>query len=261
LDGFEFVRRLDAGATVYFLRRGTDSGFHGWLWLSAAGGTARVTDPVTGLVEAVPSRTSDGGTAVLLEVEPGGSRIVEVGGRMGAAPAHASPYPATRSPSAARAIAVPGPWALSWTGADGDVHRTSTDLLAPWPELPGIGLAPAAVEYEAAFDTEPSAAGEDWLLDLGDLRGSAAAKVNGVPIGTAWTAPYRLRVPRGILSVRNTLRLRVLVVEANRIIDLERRNVPWRKFFFVNRDYERFDTSSWTPLPVGLLGPVVLRSG
>ncbi|MCX7031913.1 MAG: glycosyl hydrolase [Spirochaetes bacterium] len=253
LDGFEFVRRLDAGATVYFLRRGTDSGFHGWLRLSAAGGTARVTDPVTGLVEAVPARTEDGGTAVLLEVEPGGSRIVEVGGSLGAAPVRASPH-------AARAIAVPGPWALSWTGADGEVHRTSTDLLASWPELPGIGLAPAAVEYETAFDIGSAPAGVDWLLDLGELRGSASASLNGVPIGTAWTAPYRLRVPRGILSARNTLRLRVLVVEANRIIDLERRNVPWRKFFFVNRDYGRFDTSSWTPLPVGLLGPVILKS-
>ncbi|OHD72251.1 MAG: hypothetical protein A2177_09520 [Spirochaetes bacterium RBG_13_68_11] len=67
-------------------------------------------------------------------------------------------------------------------------------------------------------------------------------------------------MPRGILAARNTLRLRVLVVEANRIIDLERRGVPWRKFFFVNRDYGEFDASSWTPLPVGLAGPVVLTS-
>ncbi len=75
---------------------------------------------------------------------------------------------------------------------------------------------------------------------------------------TAWTAPYRLRVRQGVLSTRNTLRLRVLVVEANRIIDLDRRGVPWRKFFFVNRDYGTFDASPWTPFPVGLLGPVRL---
>jgi hypothetical protein len=116
------------------------------------------------------------------------------------------------------------------------------------------------VEYAAAFDIEPAPETEDWLLDLGDLRGSAAASLNGVPIGTAWTAPFRLRVPPGILEARNTLRLRVLVVEANRIIDLERCGVPWRKFFFVNRDYGSFDASSWTPLPVGLAGPVLLKS-
>ena len=251
LDGFEFVRRREAGATVYFLRRSQDASFEGWLRLSAPGGTARATDPVTGLLATVPARLEGGGTAVQLEVEPGGTTIVEVGPGFGIAPARVLPR-------AGRTIEVPGPWMLSWADAAGAIQRTASDRLAPWPDLPGIGLAPAAVEYAAAFDANPSAVDKAWLLDLGDLRGSAAACVNGVPIGTAWTAPFRLRVPRGILAARNTLRLRVLVVEANRIIDLERRGVAWRKFFFVNRDYGGFDTSSWVPLPVGLLGPVTL---
>ena len=208
-----------------------------------------MTDPVTGIVTVVPARSEAGGTEVQLLVEPGRALIVEVGGGFGAAPA--SPVRHT-----APSIEVRGPWKLSWTSADGGVHRTTVDRLAPWPEIPGVGLEPAAVEYEAAFDIDPAPTAEDWLLDLGDLRGSASASLNGIPIGTAWTAPYRLRVPRGILAARNTLRLRVLVVEANRIIDLERRGVPWRKFFFVNRDYGSFDASSREPLPVGLLGPV-----
>jgi hypothetical protein len=253
LEGFDFIRRREAGSTVYLLRRGTDSGFHGWLRLSAAGGTAKATDPVTGLLETIPARSDNGGTAVHLKIEPGRTLIVEVGGGFGTAPAQAS----NRT---ARTIMVPGPWNLSWTDSDGERHHTAAGHLAPWPDLPGVGLVPAAVEYEAAFDVEPAASGEDWLLDLGDLRGSAAINLNGLPIGTAWTAPYRLRVPRGVLMARNTLRMRVLVVEANRIVDLERRGIPWRKFFFVNRDYGEFDASSWTPLPVGLLGPVTLTS-
>jgi hypothetical protein len=260
LDGFDFIRRRDAGTTVYFLERSSGSGFDGWLRLSAAGGTARVTEPVSGLVEAVPARNEDGGTAVLLEVEPGRALIVEVGGGFGAAPTRASPHEANGRPSVARTIEVPGPWRLSWTRADGEAHRTVVDHLAAWPDIPGLGLEPAAVEYEAALDIEPAPGAEDWMLDLGDLCGSAAASLNGVPIGTAWTSPYVLRVPRGILATRNSLRLRVHVVEANRIIDMARRGVSWRKFFFVNRDYKEFDASSWTPLPVGLLGPVALRS-
>jgi hypothetical protein len=251
LDGFDFLRRRDAGTTLYFLRRGTESGFHGWLQVSAAGGTARVTDPVTGIVTVVPARSGAGGTAVQLLVEPGRALIMEVGGGFGAAPASPVRYTAL-------SIEVREPWKLSWTSADGGVHRTTVDRLAPWPQIPGVGLEPAAVEYEAAFDIDPAPTAEDWLLDLGDLRGSAAASLNGVPIGTAWTAPYHLQVPRGILAARNTLRLRVLVVEANRIIDLERHDIPWRKFFFVNRDYGEFEASSREPLPVGLLGPVRL---
>jgi hypothetical protein len=260
LGGFDFLRRRDAGTAVYFLKRSSDSGFDGWLRLSAAGGTARATDPVTGLVKVVPARSQNGGMSVQLEVEPGRALIVEVGGGFGVAPTRASPHAVQGRPSAVRIISVHGPWTLMWTGADSEVHRIAADELAPWPDLPGVGLEPAAVEYEAVFDIEPAPAAEDWLLDLGDLRGSAAASLNGVPIGTAWTAPFRLRIPPGILEARNTLRLRVLVVEANRIIDLERRGVPWRKFFFVNRDYGDFHATSWTPFPVGLLGPVRLVS-
>lgn len=256
LEGFDFVRRRDGGTTVYFLRRDAGSGFDGWLRLSAPGGTARATDPVTGLVEPVEAGLEAGGTAVRLEVEPGGTRIVEVGPGFGAV---ASP-PARERSSPLRSIAVSGPWRLSWTGADGGERRVSVERLAPWPDIAGLGLEPAAVAYEAEFGVEPPTDGEEWRLDLGDLRGSASAVLNGVPIGTAWTAPYRIRVPRGVLEARNTLRLRVLVVEANRIIDLDRRGVPWRRFFFVNRDYRDFDASSWTPLPVGLLGPVRISS-
>jgi hypothetical protein len=45
---------------------------------------------------------------------------------------------------------------------------------------------------------------------------------------------------------------------ANRLADLDRRKVAWRKFFFVNIEYKPFDASGWTPLPSGLLGPVSL---
>ncbi len=258
LEGFEFVRRRDADATVYFIRRDVDRGFDGWLRFSAPGGTARVTDPVTGLVEIIEARAEAGRTAVRLDIEPGGTRIVEVGPGCGAA---AAP-PVRRLTAAGREVRVAGPWRLSWTGSDEVVRCVTVDRLAAWPDIAGIGLEPAAVEYETGFgvDPDPDDDGTCWQLDLGDLRGSAAAILNGVPIGTAWTGPYRLRVPRGILSARNTLRLLVLAVEANRIIDLDRRGVPWRKFFFVNRDYEEFDASSWTPVPVGLLGPVKLAS-
>jgi len=249
VEGFEFVKRRDAGTTVYYLRRSSESGFDGWLRLSAEGGTARVTDPVSGRSEIVAARVEADGTSVRLEVEPGGTRIVEVGADFGASAIRSAPSHPT-------SIEVHGPWTLSWSGSDGAAHRVVADRLAPWPDLTGVGLEPAAVEYEAGFDLEPSAFDADWQLDLGELRGSATVRLNGVPIGTAWTAPYRLRVPRGILAPANTLRMRVLVVEANRIIDLEHRGIRWKKFFFVNRDYREFDASAWTPLPVGLLGPV-----
>ncbi len=255
LEGFDFIRRRDGDTSLYFLRRGPAGGFDGRLAFRAAGGTARVIDPVTGRAEpAVARADAAGGTEVSLAVEPGGTRIVEIGTGFG------SPVAKVRQAGAARTVTLAGPWRLSWIDSTGELHLVDTDRLAPWPDIPGIGLEPAAVDYTTEIDLAAEPGEEDWLLDLGDLDGSAAASVDGIPIGTAWTAPYRLAVPRGVLARHVTLRLRVLAVEANRIIDLDRRGVPWRKFFFVNRDYETFDASSWTPLPVGLLGPVTLSS-
>jgi hypothetical protein len=259
LEGFEFVRRREGDVAVYFLRRDGASAFDGWHSFSADGGTALVMDPVTGMLETAFARAAAGGTEVRFAVEPGGTRIVEIGPGFGE-PAASRREGGTGATARGRTVAVTGPWRLSWTDAAGARHEADAGQLAPWPELPGIGLEPAAVEYETGIDLGEEPGDADWMLELGDLRGSASASIDGIPIGTAWTAPYRLAVPRGVLGRRATLRLRVLAVEANRIIDLDRRGVPWRNFFFVNREYEAFDASSWTPLPVGLLGPVTLSS-
>ena len=54
---------------------------------------------------------------------------------------------------------------------------------------------------------------------------------------------------------------------ANRVADLDRRGVPWKKFYNVNMPARRpenrdahglFSAAKWTPRPSGLLGPVTL---
>lgn len=38
---------------------------------------------------------------------------------------------------------------------------------------------------------------ENLLLDLGDVRESASVKINGKPIGVAWSIPFQLKIPPG----------------------------------------------------------------
>jgi hypothetical protein len=50
-------------------------------------------------------------------------------------------------------------------------------------------------------------------------------------------------------------------LSANRIADLDRRKVNWKKFYeinFVNIRYRKFDASGWALTDSGLLGPVQL---
>ncbi len=64
----------------------------------------------------------------------------------------------------------------------------------------------------------------------------------------------------------NTLEIQVTNLMANRIADLDKRNVFWKKFYNINfpaRKAENringlFNASEWKPRESGLLGPVTL---
>jgi hypothetical protein len=84
-------------------------------------------------------------------------------------------------------------------------------------------------------------------------------RLNGGEIGTLLARPFRLILPAALLrGTGNVLEIEVTNLMANRLADLDRRRVEWRRFFFVNIDYKPFDASNWEPLPSGLLGPVQL---
>jgi hypothetical protein len=58
---------------------------------------------------------------------------------------------------------------------------------------------------------------------------------------------------------KNKLVVEVSNIAANRIRDLDKRGVDWKKFYdinFVNIEYEPFDASDWELKKAGLFGPV-----
>jgi hypothetical protein len=99
------------------------------------------------------------------------------------------------------------------------------------------------------------------VLDLGEVHEMATVWLNGELLGKTWYIPYRLKVPVSYLQHENTLIVEVSNLDANRIILLDRKQVPWKNFYdinFVDITYRPFDASTWDPQPSGLLGPVSL---
>jgi hypothetical protein len=131
----------------------------------------------------------------------------------------------------------------SWTDRDDDARRFA-----------------GTARYTFALE-RPAGAADDWLLDLGEVGDSARVFLNGRPVATAWARPFRVRL--GALGPgRSTLEVEVTNVAANRVRDLDRRGVPWKRFHDANVlgvDYKPLDASSWPVRPAGLLGPVTLR--
>jgi hypothetical protein len=265
LDGFSFIRRAAArGGTTYFLRWNGASPWHGNVRFAAKGSLARTCDPVTGEISRVRTDPVSGGVSVPLSVEAGRTVVVTIAGSLpGGLPAHA-PHEPRRHPGgrARQAIRFDGPWVLTWEDPAGTSRSVPATTLSSWTELAELGMHSGLVTYTTSLRLDHATiARHRWALDLGDVRESADVTLNGEPVGIAWTRPFSLAIPDGLLREENQLMVRVANLPANRIIDMDRRGIRWRTFFFVDIDYEPFDASGWKPVPSGLLGPVTLVPG
>jgi hypothetical protein len=115
--------------------------------------------------------------------------------------------------------------------------------------------------YETEFTLPAGTKADDWQLDLGDVRETARVFVNGKEVDLLWSLPFRTNIGAQLRAGKNTLAIEVTNLAANRIRDLDRRKVEWKKFHeinFVNIFYKPFDASEWPLQPSGLLGPVTL---
>jgi hypothetical protein len=117
--------------------------------------------------------------------------------------------------------------------------------------------------YETTFKVKAkqlAAAPRGFLIDLGDVRESARVYVNGVYAGCAWSVPFVLTT-EAVHEGTNTIRIEVTNLPANRIADLDRRGVQWRKFNeinLVNIHYKKSTYANWEPMKSGLNSDVKL---
>jgi hypothetical protein len=102
---------------------------------------------------------------------------------------------------------------------------------------------------------------EVWQIDLGDVRESARVYINNVYIGCAWSVPFVLDCRQALRSGDNEIRIEVTNLPANRIADLDRRGVQWRKMEEINVvdiNYKKTLYDQWEPMPSGLNSDVKL---
>lgn len=100
-----------------------------------------------------------------------------------------------------------------------------------------------------------------FMLDLGDVRESARVYLNDQFVGCAWCVPYTLECGKCLKKGKNTLKIEVTNLPANRIADLDCKGVEWRKFNEINVvkiDYSKGTYAHWDPVPSGLNSSVIL---
>jgi hypothetical protein len=196
------------------------------------------------------TRKSNGKTQYYLSLLPGQSCFVMQG---------AGTAPVESLPKAYAAYPVKTTWQLQFLGGRPDYHKSfKLDTLQSWTALSDTAaFYTGTAKYTGTVNVPAGvSAKKDLMIDLGTVNESAVVKINGKTIGTAWSIPFRLRVPAGVLLAgKNTLEITVTNLSSNYMKVYDKQHPEWKKFYdanIVDITYTPFDTSKWPVMPSGL---------
>jgi len=265
-QGLHFTRRRHAGEDIYFILNRGERPIDGWVPLQTANRPVAVFDALTSEAGVAAVRASAGGTTeVYLQLAPGQSAILRT--LRGAARGPAFDYfrraGEPREPREG--------WSIRFLKGGPELPpETASNVAAPWTAHSGDAYKnfSGTALYTLSFKRpEGGRRGGDWLLDLGRVAESARVRLNGRDLGTLITAPFAVRVPAALLRGQNTLEVYVSNLALNRVIDMERRGVRYKRFYNTNFPARRaenrgadglFDATRLPRRESGLVGPVTL---
>ena len=162
-------------------------------------------------------------------------------------------------------VELNGPWKLSFIEEAPKVGQTFTlDHLQTWETLSDetrVTMGTGVYETTVKLQKKDLKEATGWKIDLGDVRESARVYINGEYIGCAWSVPFVLDCKNTLKVGKNTIRIEVTNLPANRIADLDRKGVKWRKMEEINVvdiNYKKTLYDTWEPMPSGLNSQVKL---
>ncbi len=257
------IRRNNPKGYHYFMANLTDKDVDEHVPLAVSFEDAIWFDPMTG--NRFAAVVEDG--KLWVRLRSGESMILETFNEK--EPAYAMLRQGVPNPAipAARRIDIDKGWTLSFMESFPAVtKRYEIDSLCSWEKLDdataqlmGTGV------YECDFKlSKKDMAFRDnyWAIDLGDVRESARVFINDVEIGCAWAVPYTLVFEGNILRKgKNHIRIEVTNLPANRIAQLDRQGVKWRKMNEINVvdiNYKKTTYEGWGPVPSGLNSKVFI---
>ncbi|MDR1335584.1 MAG: hypothetical protein LBK22_02000, partial [Tannerella sp.] len=249
-DALWLHRRTD-GADWYYVCAPYGDGFRGELSFNSEK-KVEIWDPVSGEITPANVTGRNGGrTSIRFDLERAGSCFVVF--RKDAMPDGGQKAP----DSAADSQTLSGSWTLAFpSGWDAPASFRTSELKA-WKDLdlsPEARAFSGTVTYRTAFDAGKVRKGETYSLDLGRVEMIAAVTLNGKPLRTLWTPPYRLDVTDALKPGKNTLQVEVTGTWFNRLVYDANQPEEQRKTWVIAgpKKEEALRES-------GLLGPVVLR--
>jgi hypothetical protein len=250
----------------YFIVNSGEKPVSDWIPLATSAQSVTLFNPMTEQTgRAAVRKTSAGATEVYLQLAPGESCLLEstVTGQHPTEPGFV--YQQTTGKSQP----LSGTWTVDFvSGGPAKPASVTTNQPGSWTDLAsdGVKVFSGAASYSLTF-AKPIGHTGDWQLDLGKVAESARVQLNGQELATLIGPTYQLTIPDSLLRPTNKLTVTVSNGMANRIADLDKCHVDWKKFYNINMSARLkenrgkdglFTAEAWQPRPSGLLGPVTL---
>ena len=256
--GLQAIRRVNDTGHHYFISSLQNKGVDGWITLGTNAAAAALFNPMTGECGEAKVRQANGKTQVYLQLKSGESIILQT---------YQQPLQASKPWKYVKeqpfSLRLDHGWKLHFAESKPEIQGTfDIDRPCSWTHIDHPAAQTNMGTGVYSLDIElPTLQADDWILDLGDVRESARVRINGQEAGCAWAVPYQLKVGQFLKPGKNHIEIEVTNLPANRIAELDRQGVQWRKFKEINivdLNYRPANYGHWSPLPSGLNSEVRL---
>jgi len=265
--GLKAIRRRNATGYHYFMANLSPNDIHSVEPLAVDFKDAVWFNPLNGNI----TKAQFDKDGLVINLRSGESRILQTYDKEAHQQTHPLPLPAGRGEVTLKAEIQLGasartPWTLSFVEEAPKVAKTfQLTKLQTWEQLDDanarVTMGTGVYTTHLKLTKKDLKGVNGWMIDLGDVRESARVYINGQLIGCAWSVPFVLDCGKALKAGDNEIRIEVTNLPANRIADLDRRGVKWRKMEEINVvdiNYKKTLYDQWEPVPSGLNSEVKL---
>ena len=252
VQGLRAMRRRSDEGYTYFIANLTPNDFDSWFLPTVSFADAALFRPLDGNI----CRPQMHGDSIRLTLRSGESVILQTYDvvRSNVQNHLDERKVATDSPET---LELRNPWTLSFVESTPAIDKRYS-LKAPrtWEALDdSTAVLMGTGVYETTVRLNEKQAQKHWKIDLGDVHESARVYINDQYVGCAWAVPFVLDCDNSLKKGKNTLRIEVTNLPANRIAWMDKQGVPWRKMKEINVvdiNYKKTRYDHWKPVLSGL---------
>jgi hypothetical protein len=254
--GLDFVHRKGGDFDLFFLYNPSQKPVDAPIGFRAEG-RAELWDAKTGEIQSLAAQRNGPVATIPMEITGKASRVVVFRRD------NAEKAPDVLTGTAQTLVSVAGPWQVHFQHVDGRApFDRAFDKLDDWRNMPGLEHFSGAGCYKTTFRLAEVPQEGSAFLDLGEVKDAAIVQLNGKPIGTVFEAPYRIRIPAGLLREGdNNLEVTVYNRMENAIFPIWQSNEEMRKLESQMRSSFLKNYWHWDGIvshPSGLLGPTTI---